>query len=424
LHFDISDCCAQRCIQKNPLFPFDPQTNPILCELVRPKKIPWNILASAGAILMGSAILVQLRRPRLTPPTTWGSFVVGVGQKLQADPKNFLAKQARLYGEGKTFGLRLFGPLVYYVGSSPQDIDIMKNDELRASVHAIGVALNQGSLLGQQNNAEDLFPSFIRRKFETERSETLPQFAEVVSQSMNTWLTDNPLDGNIADISDRITHLSTYITSRVCLGPQGFDDAELLEAFIGFNSDAATIFQISALLPPLVGRIFSNWKVHKHSRIIKKKLLPLIRERRKRHVGPRRNVDADDLLEFMLDVTDDDTRIVGLICGIILGTLQAISAAIHNGLYDVASSPGLQASIRCTEPANHIIPDSVTRGGWNSWRSVTLETLRLSAGIFGPVRQIIVRGFKLGSDPRLSLPKGSVFAVSPYVSLRRLYQAV
>jgi len=73
------------------------------------------------------------------------------------------------------------------------------------------------------------------------------------------------------DISDSLKHLMAYVMSRVCLGNEGFDDPELIDAYIGLNNDSGTVFQISNLLPSFIARIFSDAKVHKHYATIKKK---------------------------------------------------------------------------------------------------------------------------------------------------------
>jgi peroxidase len=411
---------STRCIQKNPLFPFDPHTNPILCELEpEPTTIPWKIiLGTVLALGIGYLIIQWFLSPKHTPPTTWGYPVIGVGQQLQKDPKGFLVQQAQKYGSGRTFGLRLIGSLVYYICSSPKDLEVMKNDELRASFHAVAKDTNLGAIVGRKNFDEELHASVIRRKLETERSETLPRLAEIVSDAVNAWLAKNPLT-DTPDISGSLTHLMAYVMSRVCLGREGFDDPELLEAYVGLNTDSGIVFQVSNLLPSFIGRLFSDWKVRKHYSIIKKKIIPVIKRRRKSQTAATINQETDDLLGFFLDVTDDDTRTAELVAGIVIGGLFNVSVGVTNALYNVVEVGDLQKTIQSHAPVNQFIPDRSSDSPWNPLRSAILETLRLSACIFGPVRKIIVRDFKLGSDPNLELPVGSGIAASPYVSPRR-----
>jgi peroxidase len=411
---------STRCIQKNPLFPFDPHTNPVLCELVpEPTTIPWKIiLGTTLALVIGYLIIQWFRSPKYTPPTTWGYPVIGSGQQLQKDPKGFLVQQAQKYGSGRTFGIRLVGSLVYYICSSTTDLEVMKNDELRASFHSLAEDTNLGAVVGRKNFQEELHASVIRRKLETERSETLPRLAEVVSETVDAWLAKNPLT-DTPDISGALTKLMAYVMSRVCLGREGFDDPELLEAYLGLNTDSGIVFQVSNLLPSFIGRLFSDWKVHEHYSIIKKKILPVIKRRRKLQTAASVNQEADDILGFFLDVTDDDTRTAELVAGIVIGGLINVSIGVTNALYDVVEVEGLQGTLQSNAPANQFIPDGPSDSSWNPLRSAVLETLRLSACVFGPVRKIIVRDFKLGSDPKLELPVGSGMAASPYVSPRK-----
>lgn len=411
----ITENSGAKCIQKNPLFPFNAETNPILCELTKPKStIPWKIiLGTVAALALGQAIISWLRKPKHTPPTTWGKFIIGCGQELQKDPKGFLVQQAQTYGYGKTFGLRLFGSLVYYICPNPADIGVMMNDELRASFHALAKATQLGAVVGRRNFAQELHASVIRRKLETERAQVLPAMADVVARTVNDWLDMNPL-GDSDDISDSLKHLMAYVMSRVCLGRVGFDDRELIEAYIGLNSDSGTVFQVSNLLPSVIARIFSDIKVHKHYATIKKKILPVIRQRRKLQ-DTSTEKSADDFLGFFLDATDDDTRVAELVAGITIGGLINVSVGVTNGLYDIAAVPGLQTKIISGARPSEFVPDRTSTGQWDKLRSAVLETLRLSACVFGPVRKIIVNDFKLGSDPRVILPKGSGIAASPYL---------
>jgi cytochrome P450 len=290
----------------------------------------------------------------------------------------------------------------------------MMNDERRASFHSLAKDTQLGAVVGRHNFAQDLHASVIRRKLETERARVLPAMADVVSQAVDHWLEKNPLS-DTHDVSGSLTHLMAYVMSRVCLGSEGFDDPELIEAYIGLNTDSGTVFQVSNLLPSFIARIFSDIKVHKHYAIIKKKILPIIHQRRKLQTGASVDEKSRDLLGFFLDVTDDATSVAELVAGITIGGLINVSVGVTNGLYDIAGVPGLQREILSDAPPDKFVPDRTSSGQWDKLRSAVLETLRLSACVFGPVRKIIVKDFKLGSDPRLVLPKGSGIAASPYL---------
>lgn len=291
----------------------------------------------------------------------------------------------------------------------------MMNDELRASFHALAKDTQLGAVVGRHNFTEDLHASVIRRKLETERAQVLPAMAVVVSQTVDRWLDNNPLT-DTDDISNSLEHLMAYVMSRVCLGSEGFDDPELIEAYIGLNTDSGIVFQISNLLPSFIARIFSHFKVHKHYKIIKKKILPVIRQRRKLQTSASVDGKANDLLGFFLDAAKDDKDVAELVGGIVIGGLINVSVGVTNGLYDIAAVPGLQKEILSTAPSDKFVPDRTSTSQWDLLRSAVLESLRLSACVFGPVRKIIVKDFRLGSDPQIVLPKGSGIAASPYVS--------
>ena len=374
-----------------------------------------TILSSVvAALAVAQVILPWLRRPRNTPPTNWGAFIIGCGQQLQKDPKGFLVQQAQKYGYSTAFGIRLLGSLVYYICPTPVDIDMMMNDEPRASFHAILKRAQFGAVVGRSNFVQDMHASVVRRWLETERARVLPAMADVVSRTVDDWLNKHTLK-NSNDISRSMTHLVVYVMSRVSIGRIGFDDPELIEAFIGLNTDAGVVYQVSNLLPSFMARIFSNIKVHNNYATIKTKILPVIRQRRKLKTGSSDNKNADDLLGFFLDATDEDTRVAELVAAVLVGGLVA-SIALTNGLYDIAGVPGLQAGILSGAPPGEFVADRTSTSQWDKLRSAVLETLRLSACAFGPVREVMVDDFKVGSDPQLVLPKGSGVAASQYVS--------
>jgi peroxidase len=372
-------------------------------------------LRVVAAIAVAQVIIPWLRRPGNTPPTNWGAFIIGCGQQLQKDPKGFLVQQAQRYGYSTTFGIRLFGSLVYYICSTPVDIGTMMNDEPRASFHAILMRAQFGAVVGRSNFAQDLHASVVRRWLETERARVLPAMADVISQTVDDWLDRYPLKSS-NDISGSMTHLVVYVMSRVSIGRIGFDDPDLIEAFIGLDTDAGIVYQVSNLLPSFLARIFSTIKVHNNHATIKTKILPIIRQRRKLKTSSGDNKNVDDLLWFFIDAIDDDTRVAELVAAVLVGALVSVNVAVTNGLYDIAEVPGLQADILSGAPPGEFVADRTSISQWDKLRSAVLETLRLSACVFGPVREIMVDDFKVGSDPQLVLPKGSGVVASQYVS--------
>ena len=80
----------------------------------------------------------------------------------------------------------------------------------------------------------------------------------------------------------------------------GFDDPELVEAYIGQNDDSGIVFKVSNLLPSVVTRIFSDIKVHKHHTTIKKKLCLLFVNGVSCRLAPSSDKRADDLASFSM----------------------------------------------------------------------------------------------------------------------------
>jgi peroxidase len=123
--------------------------------------------------------------------------------------------------------------------------------------------------------------------------------------------------------------------------------------------------------------------------------LPVIRERRKLQTSASVDEKADGLLGFFLDATDDDNSVAELVGGITIGGLINVSVGVTNGLSDIFGVHGLQTRILSRAPPSEFIPDRTSTNHQYKLRSAILETLCLSACVFGPVRKIVVKDFKL-----------------------------
>jgi hypothetical protein len=89
--------------------------------------------------------------------------------------------------------------------------------------------------------------------------------------------------------------------------------------------------------------------------------------------------------------------------------LQNVASGLNNALYDAVSAPARQR----LQPVP-LDPQTF----WHTplhVKAAVFESLRLSACIFGPVRKIVTKGFKLASDNSQVLPKNSYLAASAYV---------
>jgi hypothetical protein len=92
-------------------------------------------LAGLVALVVAADHLKRIL-PR-APPINWGDTIVGVGQALQNSPKDFILSQQTVFGKGKTFGLRLIASTIYFIAGNGADLDVMKNDEYRASFNTL-----------------------------------------------------------------------------------------------------------------------------------------------------------------------------------------------------------------------------------------------------------------------------------------------
>jgi hypothetical protein len=109
----------------------------------------WRTFFTVLAGIVTFIVVKDFTKRRLphAPAINWGNILVGIGQELQKNPKDFLLKQQKEFGKGKTFGLRLFGSILYFVAGNDADVDSMKHDELRASAHDLSDDVQLGSVV-------------------------------------------------------------------------------------------------------------------------------------------------------------------------------------------------------------------------------------------------------------------------------------
>jgi len=80
-----------------------------------------------------------------------------------------------------------------------------------------------------------------------------------------------------------------------------------------------------------------------------------------------------------------------------------VSVGVTNGLYDIAAVLALQTNYSGARPERICSRQNIDWANGTKLRSAVLETLRLSACVFGPVRKIIVNDFKLGERSAIIL---------------------
>ncbi|EJD49621.1 hypothetical protein AURDEDRAFT_182766 [Auricularia subglabra TFB-10046 SS5] len=431
----ITENSGAKCIQKNPLFPFDPEKNPVLCELPEPESnTTFYATYGSAAIAILSSIGFwfyhrkqrRLRPGVLAPKTNGGYWFFGVCSALKARPAKFVLQQYESFGR-KTFGLRLFGSLVYYVCSTPDDIDVMANDEERASLVELSRDRHLGSVIWRHAFKQHLFATVIRRRLETAAGETLPPLAKVVQEVVEDWLKENEnvLKRKIDDFRPHALQLSARILTRVIFGRKRdvSKNHKLLNAFIGLANDPDQFIGVWTLVKRWYARVLLRFNCG-YRGAIRKRILPLISARRTEYVEGKS--DMNSLLDAFLDAASEDNDVAQLIEGIVIGSLTNLADTLTNALYNVAEVDGLQNKVRAGQDVARIVPRAPSSSSWNLLRSVTLETLRLAGAVLGPARKVAVKDFKIASvtvkDPKLGTkttlqtPLDSVLVASPLIT--------
>ena len=167
-----------KCLQKHPLFPMDPKTNPIMCSLPE-QGVDYGVLALTG-VEVGRAFLLQhktelllllatlvavivvrrLNSQKGSPPSVYGYPFIGKALDFQKAPKLLLQQGFAKWGItlSKVFGIKL-GSLVNYVLSRPEDLKMMLEDdpyEVKFNLSSFFEVINMPIILRKENFATDL----------------------------------------------------------------------------------------------------------------------------------------------------------------------------------------------------------------------------------------------------------------------------
>ncbi len=168
------------CLQRNPLFPMDPVTNPLLCALPAQKadiKVILStfaeialalirnnrvaILATLAALVVGICVYKKVEARRLGYPLVLEGWpVIGKVLDFQNDSKKLVLSGFQKYGSSRsqTFGMRL-ASLTHYVLSHPEDLDMVLNDdpyELQFSLSKFFKTINMPIILRKENFASNI----------------------------------------------------------------------------------------------------------------------------------------------------------------------------------------------------------------------------------------------------------------------------
>jgi len=338
----ITENSEIHCVQRNPLFPADSLTNPVLC--IQPKTGFWSTVQTIAlsavegtlaryrqhpmrynTILLGLvAVAVIARywyahRSRInTPPVFSGLPVIGKALAFQKDPKGLLLTGFKDYGEtpSKVFGLKL-ASLTHFVISQPADLEFMLADnpyEAKFSLHAFFSALNFSLVVHKDNFESDLHTKLVRLHFGD--PETVSQFGYTAMQASEQFLSKEPLLSSGEPehhYPGLMSYLMKYITAVVggcIIGSEVFDRPGLLEIFANFNNHAIRAMGVSSLLPSFL-QFIPGLSINGDFKSARKILLPIIQQRRKRTQEAGDKPSLVTFLDFILDVVDDNERAAG-----------------------------------------------------------------------------------------------------------------
>lgn len=169
-----------KCLQRNPLFPVDPVTNPILCSLPS-QGVDYTVLASTGA--EGTLALFRQRRLEIVmclialaigivtyktiqdrvkghPHVLYGFPILGRAIDFQKDPKKLLLEGFCNYGASpsKTFGIHI-ASLTHSFLSELEDLQMMLDDnpyELKFNLSNFFKANKMPIILRKENLASNI----------------------------------------------------------------------------------------------------------------------------------------------------------------------------------------------------------------------------------------------------------------------------
>ena len=142
---------------------------------------------------------------------------------------------------------------------------------------------------------------------------TVASFSRVIEGAVIWYIRLNPLSDNNHvsqhhdSLNDYLSRCICYIISRCVIGPNDFDDEQMISTFLKFNDDAINAMGLSALLPnPL--RFLAAFTVKKHFKTASRTLVPIIRGRGKAKPGREQGIA---FLDFIMNAVGDDERVSG-----------------------------------------------------------------------------------------------------------------
>ncbi|CCL99225.1 uncharacterized protein FIBRA_01240 [Fibroporia radiculosa] len=420
------------CLQKNPLFPYNPETNPVLCSLT--PKTNWIETALTGLEVV--IVLVKEHRKELLtalsaipiffliwalrreirpgqPPLMWKWPLFGVALQFKSDPTG-LVKQGMKKWSGAVFGLELANTRQFVI-TKPEDVQAIIDDgpyEIKFSLHDFLASVNTALITGDANFATDLHTKIIRAHLHDEA--TLAGFAKTVEDAAHSFFAAHPLvardrmSEHYTDLNDYLYLYIAYVVSRCVVGPEGFDNPELLKIFLQFNDDSVNAMGLATLLPSFL-RFIARRPITTDWKKMRPILVPLIAKRRQ--VGGGKDYN---LLNFVIPEVQDDEQasdMLGLLVWIGLTNLQA---SLTSTFFDIVNQSGLQGHVvRSLSDATLRNLSMDRTEPWKVLRGAVFESIRLSGPATGPARTAL-QPFQLPSEPGRYIPRGQAGSLSAY----------
>ena len=444
-------------VQQQPLFPADPNTNPILCALPKTKQdygylgltmveflialIKQHYIEIIIVLLIATVIAALLwrRNEAGSPPTLWGWPILGNALAFQKDPRALLLEGFHRFRPSLSgsIGIRL-ALLTHYVLTKPENLELMKHDnpfEVKFNSHAFLQAINMSIITKKENFDSNIHTQLIRQHLSDPG--TVAAFSNTVEEAAQLYLrlhplaTNNNTDKRYDGLNDYFSHYIAFIISRCVIGDVGFDDKKLLETFEKFNDDAVAAMEVSSLLPKFL-QFLAAFKINKVFKTIRTILVPIITAKRSSSPDPEK---PSVFIDFIMDVIDNNDRVAGerslppasistlltlcatdIVAIVVWAGLINLQSTFTSTILDIINQPGLQDTILSSlssATTNNLDAFASNSPEWGLLRSATFESIRLSGPIIGPAR-ICLENVRLRSDPCLSLPKGQVATLSAY----------
>ena len=325
-----------KCLQQKPLYPVHTVTNPVLCALPDQTVDHLNIavtgaqigkvvvkphLWKASAFLIVTLVFIILHfketKDLHTPPVLKGWPVLGEALTFQKDPRKLLENGYQKFGKtlSRSFGIRL-ASFTHFVLAQSVDLELMLDDneyEAKFSLHEFFKIINIAIITNKENFESDLHSKLMRTHLSN--PETVFRFQETIHLASKLFLRRNPLVLNCKSserhngLNGYITKYITFVVSRCMVGPDSFDDPELLQTFMDFNNNAIEAMGLGQLLPTFL-QFLAARTIKTNFKTIRKVLIPVIQRKK---AGPAEKRDRlIDFLDFILDTVNDNERAAGM----------------------------------------------------------------------------------------------------------------